>query len=247
MGSTRLPGKVMMNVENQKPVLYFVINQLQECKLIDKIIVATTTNEEDNQIVNYSKNLGIDYFRGSSKDVLDRYYQCAKKYSINTIVRIPSDKPLIDPEIVDNVVSVFNNNSYDYVTNFLSNPTFPSGTEVEVFSMSALKKAWENAKLPSEKEHVTAYFPNHEDEFKISYIENSENLSHLRWAVDRIEDLELVRLIVSKIEKRPILMKDIVALFNEEPELVEINKNVNRKEGDIKSLKEDQEFLRNSS
>ena len=247
MSSTRLPGKVMMNVENQKPVLYFVIKQLQECKLIDKIIVATTTNEEDNQIVNYSKNLGIDYFRGSSKDVLDRYYQCAKKYSINTIVRIPSDKPLIDPEIVDNVVSVFNNNSYDYVTNFLSNPTFPSGTEVEVFSMSALKKAWENAKLPSEKEHVTAYFPNHEDEFKISYIENSENLSHLRWAVDRIEDLELVRLIVSKIEKRPILMKDIVALFNEEPELVEINKNVNRKEGDIKSLKEDQEFLRNSS
>jgi len=247
MSSTRLPGKVMMNVENQKPVLYFVINQLQECKLIDKIIVATTTNEEDIQIVNYSKNLGIDYFRGSSKDVLDRYYQCAKKYSINTIVRIPSDKPLIDPEIVDNVVSVFNNNSYDYVTNFLSNPTFPSGTEVEVFSMSALKKAWENAKLPSEKEHVTAYFSNHEDEFKISYIENSENLSHLRWAVDRIEDLELVRLIVSKIEKRPILMKDIVALFNEEPELVEINKNVNRKEGDIKSLKEDQEFLRNSS
>ena len=247
MSSTRLPGKVMMNVKNQKPVLYFVIKQLQECKLIDKIIVATTTNEEDIQIVNYSKNLGIDYFRGSSKDVLDRYYQCAKKYSINTIVRIPSDKPLIDPEIVDNVVSVFNNNSYDYVTNFLSNPTFPSGTEVEVFSMSALKKAWENAKLPSEKEHVTAYFPNHEDEFKISYIENSENLSHLRWAVDRIEDLELVRLIVSKIEKRPILMKDIVALFNEEPELVEINKNVNRKEGDIKSLKEDQEFLRNSS
>ena len=94
MSSTRLPGKVMMNVENQKPVLYFVINQLQECKLIDKIIVATTTNEEDNQIVNYSKNLGIDYFRGSSKDVLDRYYQCAKKYSINTIVRIPSDIPI---------------------------------------------------------------------------------------------------------------------------------------------------------
>ena len=247
IGSTRLPGKVMMNVMDEKPVLYFVIKQLQKSKLLDKIIVATTTNEEDNQIVNYSNTLGIDCFRGSSKNVLDRYYQCAKKYSFNTIVRIPSDKPLIDPEIVDNVVNVFNNNSYDYVTNFLSNPTFPSGTEVEVFSTSALKKAWENAKLPSEKEHVTAYFPNHEGEFKISYIKNTENLSHLRWAVDRIEDLELVRLIVSKIEKRPILMKDIVALFNEEPELVEINKNVNRKEGNIKSLKEDQEFLQNNS
>ena len=244
MSSTRLPGKAMMSVQNQKPVLYFVIKQLQECKLIDKIIVATTTNEEDNQIVNYSKNMGINCFRGSSKDVLDRYYQCAKEYSISTIVRVPSDKPLIDPEIVDNVVSVFNNNSYDYVTNFLSNPTFPSGTEVEVFSMNVLEKAWKKAKLPSEKEHVTSYFSNHEDEFEIRHIENSENLSYLRWAVDRIEDLKLVRLIVSKIKKRPILMKDVVDLFNKEPELIKINKNVDRNEGEIKSLNEDQEFLK---
>jgi spore coat polysaccharide biosynthesis protein SpsF len=161
-----------------------------------------------------------------------------------TIVRIPSDKPLIDPEIVDNIVSVFRNNSYDYITNFLSNPTFPSGTEVEVFSINALKKAWEKAKLPSEKEHVTPYFVNHEDEFKITHIENSEDLSDLRWAVDRIEDLKLVRKIVSKIKKRPIIMKDIIDLFAREPDLVEINKNVNGKEGELKSLKEDQEFLK---
>ena len=247
MGSTRLPGKVMMNVEDQKPVLYFVIKQMQECKLIDKIIVATTTNEEDNQIANYSKNLGIDFFRGSSEDVLDRHYQCAKEYSVSTIVRIPSDKPLIDPEIVDNVINVFINNSYDYITNFLSNPTFPSGTEVEVFSINALKEAWKKAKLPSEKEHVTTYFANHEYEFKMTHIENSENLSHLIWAVDRIEDLTLVRKIVLKIKKRPILMKDVVELFAKEPELVEINKNVKRQEGNLKSLKEDQEFLKNQS
>ena len=247
MGSSRLPGKVMMNVENQKPVLYFVINQLQECKLIDKIIVATTTNEEDNQIVNYSKNLGIDYFRGSSKDVLDRYYQCAKEYSVSTIVRIPSDKPLIDPEIVDNVVTIFKKKSYDYVTNFLPNPTFPSGTEVEVFSMNGLERAWKKAKLPSEREHVTNYFSNHEDEFEITHIENSKNLSYLRYAVDRIDDLELVRLIVSKIKKRPILMKDVVELFNKEPELIKINESVNKEEGNLKSLKEDEEFLKNLS
>jgi len=247
IGSTRLPGKVMMNVENQKPVLYFVIKQLQECKLIDKIIVATTTNTEDDQIVNYSKNLGIDYFRGSSKDVLDRYYQCAKEYSVSTIVRITSDNPLIDPEIVDSVINMFENNSYDYITNFLPNSTFPSGVEVEVFSMNGLEKIWKKAKLPSEREHVTPYFSNHEDEFEITNIENTENLSHLRWSVDRIEDLKLVRLIVSKIKKRPILMKNIVDLFNKEPELVKINKNVNRDEGDIKSLKEDQEFLKNLS
>ena len=244
MGSTRLPGKAMLDVENDKTVLYFVINQLQNCKLIDKIIVATTTLEADTKIANFSKDLGIDCFRGSSNNVLDRYYQCAKEHSVLTIVRIPSDKPLIDPEIVDNIVSVFRNNSYDYITNFLSNPTFPSGTEVEVFSINALKKAWEKAKLPSEKEHVTPYFVNHEDEFKITHIENSENLSHLRWAVDRIEDLKLVRKIVSKIKKRPIMMQDIINLFAREPELVEINKNVNGKEGELKSLKEDQEFLK---
>ena len=244
MGSTRLPGKVMMNVEDQKPVLYFVIKQMQECKLIDKIIVATTTNEEDNQIANYSKNLGIDFFRGSSEDVLDRYYQCAKEYSVSTIVRIPSDKPLIDPEIVDNVINRFKNNSYDYITNFLPNSTFPSGSEVEIFSINALERVWKKAKLPSEREHVTSYFSNHEDEFKITHIENSENLSHLRWAVDRIEDLDLVRLIVSKIKKRPVLMDDIIELFRKEPNLIEINKNVNKKEGGLKSRKDDEEFLR---
>ena len=244
MGSTRLPGKVMMNVEDQKPVLYFVIKQMQECKLIDKIIVATTTNEEDNQIANYSKNLGIDFFRGSSENVLDRHYQCAKEYSISTIVRIPSDKPLIDPEIVDNVINRFKNNSYDYITNFLPNSTFPSGSEVEIFSINALERVWKKAKLPSEREHVTSYFSNHEDEFKITHIENSENLSHLRWAVDRIEDLDLVRLIVSKIKKRPVLMDDIVELFRKEPNLIEINKNVNKKEGGLKSRKDDEEFLR---
>ena len=244
MGSTRLPGKAMLNVEDQKPVLYFVIKQIQECKLIDKIIVATTTNEEDEQIVNYSKNMGIDFFRGSSENVLDRHYQCAKEYSISTIVRIPSDKPLIDPEIVDNVINRFKNNSYDYITNFLPNSTFPSGSEVEIFSINALEKVWKKAKLPSEREHVTSHFSNHEDEFKITHIENSENLSHLRWAVDRIEDLDLVRLIVSKIKKRPVLMDDIIELFRKEPNLIEINKNVNKKEGGLKSRKDDEEFLR---
>ena len=244
MGSTRLPGKVMLDVEDQKPILYFVIKQLQKSKLIDKIVVATTINEEDDQIVNYSKDLGIDYFRGSTKDVLERYYQSAKEYSISTIVRIPADKPLIDPEIADMMIDIFKNNSYDYMTNFLPNPTYPGGTEVEIFTMKALKRAWENAELPSEKEHVTNYFTNNEAKFKIKNIENLENFSHLRWVVDRREDLELVRIIVSKIKKRPILMRDIIDLFKKEPELIKINKSVNKEEGNLKSIKEDEEFLK---
>ena len=244
MGSTRLPGKVLKNVEENKTVLDFVIKQLKESKLIDKIVVATTDLEEDNKIMDYSKEIGIEYFRGDPKNVLKRHYECAKKFSMSTIVRIPSDKPLIDPTIVDQNIKFFNENSYDYVTNFLSKSTFPSGTEVEVFSYNALEIAYKNAMLPSEKEHVTPYFSNHENKFKIKHIENSENLSNLRYAVDRPEDLELVKIIISKIKKRPILVKDIVELFNSEPELIKLNQNVNKNEGDEKSLKEDEEFLK---
>ena len=243
MGSTRLPGKVLKNVEGEKTILYFVVKQLQECKMIDKIVVATTDLEEDIQIVDYSKKLGVEYFRGDPQNVLKRHYECAKKFSMSTIVRIPSDKPLIDPTIVDENIKFFNENSCDYVTNFLSKSTCPSGTEVEIFTYNALEIAYKNAKLPSEKEHVTPYFPNHENEFKIKHRENSENLSNLRFAVDRPEDLELVKIIISKINKRPILVKDIVNLFNLEPELIKLNQNVNRNEGDEKSLKEDKEFI----
>ena len=241
MGSTRLPGKAMLNVENDKTVLYFVIKQLQNCKLVDKIIVATTTLEDDNQIANFSKYLGIDSFRGSSDNVLDRHYQCAKEYSVSTIVRIPSDKPLIDPEIVDDIVRHYH--TYDYITNFLTS-SYPSGTEVELLSFNILKTVWEKAELPSELEHVTRYIHTHQNEFNILNIEYPNDLSHLGWAVDRIEDLDLVRKIVLKIEKRPILLKDILELFDKEPHLPEINKNVDRNEGNIKSLKEDKDYLK---
>lgn len=243
MGSSRLPGKVLMEVENGKPVLYYVINQLRHCKLIDKLIVATTTLDEDNVIVEYCNNLGIDLFRGESQNVLDRYYQCAKKFSISTIVRIPADKPLIDPTIVDEFIRIFKSNSYDYITNFLPS-TFPSGTEVEIFSFDTLKTTWENAELPSEKEHVTRYIYNHKEKFKIFNVTNVEDLSNFRWAVDRIEDLQLVQIIISKIKKRPILMKDVIEVFKKEPPLIEMNKNVDREEGTVKSLREDEKFLR---
>lgn len=244
MGSSRLPGKVLKNLEDEKVVLDFVIEQIQHSKKIDEIIIATTDLDEDEQIVEVSKKMGIKFFRGSSKNVLERHYQCAKQFNISTIVRIPSDKPLIDPTIIDKIINNFKKKSSDYMTNFLPNPTFPGGTEVEVFSMKALEIAWKNAHLPSEKEHVTNYFENNPDLFKINNIENSENLSHLRWVVDRKEDLELVRKIVSKIKKRPILTLDIIKLFSEFPELIKINENVNREESILKSLQEDKSFLK---
>ncbi len=242
MGSTRLPGKVLMDVTKGKPVLYYVINQLKHCKSIEKIIVATTTLQEDDKIVQFCMDNKVSYFRGDSKNVLERHYLCAEKFSLSTIIRMPSDKPLLDPEVVDKVVGVFSSNSFDYVTNFLPS-TFPSGTEVEVFSFDSLKTAREKAILPSEKEHVTNYIYNHKDDFRIFNVVNSENLSNLRWAVDKIEDLRLVRKIVSKIDKNPILIKNILELFKNEQSLVEINSQVDGNEGNTKSEKDDKEFL----
>lgn len=246
MGSSRLPGKAMLLVDQKRPVLDYVIEQLRYSKLIDKIVVATTSLQEDKKIVQFCKNKGVECFSGSETDVLDRHYQCAKKFSFDTIVRIPSDKPLIDPKIVDMVLEKYFSNSFDYVTNF-EPYTFPHGTQVEIFSFKALETSWKNASLPSEREHVTPYIYKNKKKFKIFNVANSENLSKYRWEVDRVNDLKLVRIIVSKIRKKPILMNDILDLFVREPELVKINQTDNPDEGYLKSLKEDDEFLKSNS
>jgi len=145
--------------------------------------------------------------------------------------------------MVDRIIEKFKSNSFDYVTNFLPY-TFPYGTEVEVISFNALKIAWKHARLPSEREHVTPYIQKHKNEFKIFNVSNSKNISHLRWCVDRTEDIQVVRLIISKINKRPILLEDVLDLYKKEPKIFEINKNVSRNEGDLKSSKEDEEFIK---
>ena len=243
MGSSRLPGKVMEKIDQNNTVLSYVIRQLKHSKFLDDIIVATTSLKRDKVIVDFLESEGIKYFCGDEENVLDRYYQCAKKFSMSEIVRIPSDKPLIDPDIVDKCIQIFLSKKYDYVTTFLE-PSFPYGTEVEIFSFDALEKTWKNAKLPSEHENVTPYIYNNRDKFQIYNVKNSIDLSHLRWVVDRAEDLELVRQLVSKIDKEPILMQDILEVFKSEPKLIEINSNVKHDEGYKKSLKKDQDFIK---
>ena len=117
MGSTRLPGKVMRLLDGTNPSILFTIQQLKNCPNIDKIIVATTTHSEDDQIELFCKKIGIDVFRGNSDDVLLRYYDCAQSFSLDSIIRVTADCPLIDPSIVEKAISIFKNNNYDYVTN----------------------------------------------------------------------------------------------------------------------------------
>ena len=241
MGSSRLPGKTLIKLNQYRTTLDFVVNQLSFSALLDKIVIATTNLEQDNIIETNAKTLGIDCFRGSSDDVLDRYYHCAKKFQINTIVRITSDCPLIDPQIVDQAIRKYQSEDYDYVTNTLSR-SYPIGTDVEIFSFEILEKTWQKAILPSEREHVTLFIRNKKLNFKLGNLKNSKNLGHLRWTLDRVEDLNLIRKIVVKINKNPILMNDILNLFSLEPELIKINEHITQNEGMLKSLKKDDEF-----
>ena len=238
MGSSRLPGKVMMNIDEKNTLLHYVIQQLKFSKLTKNIIIATTTSEKDDSIVDFATKMNLNHFRGEVDNVLDRYYQCAKNFSISTIVRISADDPLIDPTIVDRVIEKFYSNSYDYVSN--TNPrTFPQGNEIEVFSFETLEFAWKNAKKISEKEHVTPYIYNNKEKFRMANVEHSKNLSSLRWTVDTQSDLDFVRLITSKIQKIPTLMTDIQDVLSKEPHLLDINKDHIIDEGYKKSISED--------
>jgi len=233
MGSTRLPGKVLRKADETNLMLDYCINQLKHSKNSDKIIIATSDLKRDDPIEKHCKNLNMDYFRGDEQDVLDRHYQCAKKFSLSHIVRIPSDKPLIDPQIVDSLIEFFKGNDFDYVANFeiiqknntsIFNSTYPSGTEVEIFSFNALEMAWKNAKTHDEREHVTPHFYLNPKIFKLKYIQQSENLSHFRWSLDYENDVHLIREIIKRISNRPILINDIIQLLNNNPQLYKINK-----------------------
>jgi len=241
-GSTRLPGKVMQKIDNASTVLDYVINQIKCSKKIEKIIVATTNLVEDDVICEHLDLQKIEYFRGSSEDVLDRYYQCAKKFAIDDIVRITADNPLIDPNIVNLIIDEYKNKKCDFATNTLQR-TFPYGTEVEVFSFKSLENAWTNAKKPSEREHVTPFIRDSQNGFILINIEYQEDLSHLRYTVDRIEDLKLVKEIVKNISRRPVLIQDVIELYKKRPEIFKINKNV-KHDGYILSLKKDEQYLK---
>jgi len=226
MGSSRLPGKTMELITPDKRVIDFVVNQLQSSKLIEKIIVAIPDLIEDDLVYKHLVSKNIQTFRGSGKNVLDRYYQCAKIESNSIIVRITADCPLIDPKIVDNVIQKFIENKFDYVSN--THPrTFPSGTETEVFSFNALEKAWKETSDDFDKEHVTPYFYKNLDKFTIGNFKQENNQSKYRWTVDYEEDLEFVRFIVNNTSKNPILTADIIELIKKYPDIIKINKKYN--------------------
>ena len=231
MGSTRLPGKVIMKIQNNDTMIDFVINQLKFSKTVNKIIIATTTLSEDDKIINLFGQRKIEFFRGSENDVLTRYYECAKFHSLDVIVRITSDCPLIDPEIIDDLVQKFLNSDCDFISPGFPR-TYPQGSaDIEVFSFQSLEKMWLEAKKPSEREHVCSYIYNNPEKFKIIRVPNTSDNSNFKWSVDRENDLKFVQEIVKRISHRPILTDYIINLLKNEPELIDINKNFIFEEG----------------
>src|SRR6266404_2569766 len=179
--STRLPRKILMPILG-KPMLQHQIERLKHAKTIDMVVIATTDMAEDDTIENLAKQLGVSSFRGSEKDVLDRYYKAAKKNGADTIVRLTGDCPLHDGAVVDEVVTHFEKSDVDYSA---QPKNYPEGLDTEVFIFDALERAWKEAQLPSEREHVTPYIRNHPERFALEkgWREGTDDHSMMHWSV----------------------------------------------------------------
>jgi glutamate-1-semialdehyde 2,1-aminomutase len=230
MSSTRLPGKVLLPVDGQS-MLERLLARLGRAQTLDRIVVLTSEESSDEPIFRACKSLGVDTFRGDLDDVLDRFYQAAQKYDAKTIVRITGDCPLIDPDVVDSVVDVYQTSNVDYASNTIP-PSFPDGLDVEVFSRSALEESWRNARLISHREHVTLYIKDHPEQFRLKNVVHAKDLSQFRLTVDEPEDYDLVCEIFtafSNTEGRFSLVEIMEYLASKAGGLP--NQNINRDEG----------------
>lgn len=237
MGSERLPGKVLVQISG-KPMIWHVVNRLRFSKKIDDIILAIPNSKENDKLEKFAKENKIKYFRGSEEDVLSRYYQAAKRFKCDLIIRITGDCPLIDPKIIDMVISKHLNSNVDYSTNTFIGAnnlkiTFPRGFDAEIFYFKNLEKAYKETKEDYGREHVTPYIKEHPGIFNLQNIEAEGKFRRpeLRLAVDTKEDLELIRTIYKYLYKPPKIFyaKEIISLFNKHPELIKINIAVKQK------------------
>jgi spore coat polysaccharide biosynthesis protein SpsF len=240
-GSTRLPNKVLKTI-NGETLLNIHIKRILKSRLIDQLVIATTIADEDAAIVTIAKQNNLPFYQGSVANVLDRFYQCAKAFNPTWVVRLTSDCPLIDPALIDTLIAYAINNDIDYCSNSL-NPTFPDGIDIEVFRFSALEKAWNEAKLDSEKEHVTPYIYknstfNNQHVFQALNFSNPISYAHVRLTVDEPEDFEVVKIIIENLgtDKDWKTYADFY-LANNKIQL--LNKQYKRNEGYTKSLKDD--------
>lgn len=243
MSSSRLPGKVLAPILGQ-PMILRQVERLRRARRLDRLVVATSTDPSDDILAEVCRAADIECERGSLDDVLDRFWQVARKYLPANVVRLTADCPLIDAELVDEVVAFHIDHGFDYTSNVLD-PTFPDGLSAEVVRSECLERASREARLPSEREHVTPYFYKHRDLFRVGSYRGEPDLSALRWTVDHPEDLQFVRSVYAALyPSNPAFgTQDVLALLDREPALRSINARFERYEGYKKSLAEDRAVL----
>ncbi|MFA3784069.1 cytidylyltransferase domain-containing protein [Melioribacteraceae bacterium 4301-Me] len=252
MSSSRLPGKVLLPILN-KPLLIRMIERIQKAKLKGKLIVATSVSNDDDVIEQLCKQNNIECFRGHPTDLLDRHYKAAVKYKADAIAKIPSDCPLIDPNIIDKVFSFYlqNVNKFDYVSN-LHPATYPDGNDVEIMSFNSLKKAWSEATKDFEREHTTPYIWENPHLFKIGNVEweTGKNLSTTeRWTIDYEEDYLFIKTVYEELylDNHDFGINDILTLLQKKPEIRNINSKYAGKywyENHLNELKHIDEYKR---
>ena len=242
-GSSRLPGKVLKDIYG-KTALERMLDRVKKSHYTDEIIIATTLNKEDIEIVKLASSLGFRVFSGSSDDVLDRYYQAARLIIPQNVIRLTSDCPFFDYEILDDAIKIFKAEDCDYLG--MISETFPDGLDLEIIKYEALENSWKKANLFSEREHVTLYIKNHPELFDIfDYKCNYGNLKHMRWTLDEYEDLLFIKAVYKyflDIGKEYFSMNEIIDYLNINPEIVELNNKFIRNEGLLKSLKNDKKI-----
>lgn len=237
MGSSRLFGKVLEELAG-KTVLWHVIHRVAKSKLIDEIIVATSYKKADLQIVKYCAEQGIRIFIGSEDDVLDRYYQAAKLFQPDNVIRITADCPLHDAHVIDTVIEKHIREDNDYTSNTIKE-TFPDGLDCEVIKFSILEEAWKKARLSSEREHVTPFIIN--SNYKKGCVVNSINRGKERWTLDTDKDYEFIKTVFDELyaENPEFNADEVYALLDAKPEIRKINSDIIRNEGLLKSIEND--------
>lgn len=228
MGSTRLPGKVMLPLAD-KPLILRMYERVSLSQFAGEIVIAITNDESDNKLFELCKQNNINVFRGHSFDLLDRHYKAAQKFNADVVLKIPSDCPLIDPEIIDKVILYYINNkeNYDFVSN-LHPPTYPDGNDVEVMSFETLQTAWLNAKKDFEREHTTPYIWENPDKFRIGNVRWETGVDYsmtYRFTIDYKEDYEFIKKVYNQLypKNKRFGLNDILNLLEAKPEIKKIN------------------------
>jgi spore coat polysaccharide biosynthesis protein SpsF len=229
MASSRLPGKILQDIAG-KPMLAWVVDQARKAHSVDEVLVATTIDPSDDPVEEFCRQHEIGCYRGSMHDVLDRFYQAARQAGADVVVRFTADCPLLDPRLVDEVLAEFLRSGADFAANRLPPPftrTYPIGLDTEVASFAALERAWKEATARHDREHVMPYLYEVDGRFKVARLEYPQDYGTMRWTVDTPQDLELIRQVAARLKDRPdFTWLDVVAIFEREPELAEINASV---------------------